>query len=280
MTIARRFSVLAAAVSGVFMGAVFMGALPAAAADVLLVPHRAVYDFTLGKSEGPKGPVAAKGRIVFEIRGDACTGYAVNFRQETEVSPPEGEAHSADVRSATFEAADGKSFRFRIKTRMNGQLDKTVEGSAERSPGGLSIGLTKPAPEKIDLGVSVTFPVQQTMRSLEVARKGGSVLELKTFDGSGDGKTVYHSLQIIGAPLTKPAGDLTANVAAMKSMKRWRVVASNFDLKNTDAPALYSITFDMWENGVSSNVSIDYGTFTLNGKMSKLEVFPVKPCKM
>ncbi|MCC2097659.1 MAG: cell envelope integrity EipB family protein [Hyphomicrobiales bacterium] len=272
MNLAARSALLAAALS-------FGGALPCAAAEGALAPHRAVYDFTLGKSDGPKGPVSAKGRIVYEIRGDACTGYSVNFRQETEVSPPEGQSHSADVRSATFESADGKDFRYRIETRSNGMLAKLVEGSAERSPGGLSIRLTKPVPDRIDLGLDVVFPVQQTLLAIAAARKQERVLELKTFDGSGDGKTAYHTLQIIGAPLTKPAGDQTADIASMKNMKRWKVVASNFDLKNTDAPALYSLTFDMWENGISSNVTIDYGTFTLKGTMSKLEVFPVKPCK-
>lgn len=248
-------------------------------AGVVLQPHRAVYDFTLGNSVGQKGPAAASGRIVYEIRGDVCTGYSVNFRQSTEVTPVEGEVRSADVSSATFEDIDGKILRFRYDTYSDGRITRSVEGKAERSDGGLSIVISKPSPEKIDLGVEPTFPVQQSLKTIAAARGGQNVLELKTFDGSGSGKNIYHSLQIIGAALTKPAGDLTDNHADMKGMKRWRVVASNFELKNIDAPPVYTLKFDLWENGVSSNVTIDYGSFTLIGKMEKLELFPVKPCK-
>lgn len=254
------------------------GAFAASAAGVPIAPHRAVYDFKMGTSVGTKGPADARGRIVFELRGDACTGYSVNFRQATTVTSSQGLTQTADVRSATHEDADGKNFRFRIETLSQGSGGRLIEGMAEKSPGGLSIKLAKPAPAKIDLGVNVTFPMQQTLLTLAAARKGERVLELKTFDGSDTGKKVYHSLQIIGAPISKPSNDLANAQPAMKNMKRWRVIASNFDLKNIDAPALYKLRFDMWDNGISSNVTIDYGSFTLIGKMSKLELFPTKPC--
>ncbi len=244
-----------------------------------LASHRAVYDLNMGKSVGTKGPASARGRIVFEVRGDTCAGYTINFRQVTEVTPSEGAAHSADVRSTTYENAAGTMLRFKIETKSNNRNTGVTEGKAEKSPGGLSIALSKPTIRKTDLGVNVTFPTQQTIKTLEAAQKGERVLELKTYDGSDGGGRVYHSLQIISAPLSKPVSDLTATIPAMKGMKRWRVVASNFDLKKIDAPPLYTLKFDMWENGVSSNVTIDYGSFTLIGKMSKLDIFPAKPCK-
>ena len=243
-----------------------------------LASHRAVYDLHFGQSASEKGPASARGRIVFETRGDACVGYSIKFRQITEVTPSEGSPRSADVSSSTFENAAGTVLQYKIETKANDVSTGITEGKAETSPGGVSIGLLKPSPKKIDLGLNVTFPVQQTIKTLAAAQKGERVLELKTYDGSDGGDKVYHTLQIISAPLTKPAADLTAKIPAMKTMKRWRVVASNFDLKNTDAPPLYVLKFEMWENGISSNVSIDYGTFTLIGTMSKLDVFPAKPC--
>ncbi|MGE3246449.1 MAG: DUF1849 family protein [Beijerinckiaceae bacterium] len=272
MRLARLPSLLATAV----LAAIVSGA--PSRAETVLAPHRATYDFVLGKSVGQKGPSAATGRIVYEVRGDACTGYSINFRQATEVTPPEGEVRSADVRSATFEYPDGKKFRFHSDTFSNGQIVRTVEGTAEKLSGGMAIKMTKPATETVELGIEPLFPVQQTLRTLAAAKAGERVLELKTYDGSDDGKTAFHSLQIIGAPIEKPAGDLTADQASMKGMKRWRVVASSFDLKNTEGSALYALTFEMWENGISSNVIIDYGDFTLVGRMTKLEMFAAKPC--
>ena len=276
MLVKRKIATAGIVVSVSLLGS---GAGFPAGETIELRPHRAVYDFTMGSSQGQKGPSAATGRIVYEIRGDSCTGYAVNFRQSTQVTPVEGEERSADVSSATFEDAAGKTFRFRYDTYSAGRVVRTVEGSAERSDGGLSISIEKPVREKLDLGVETTFPVQQSLRTIAAARAGQNVLEMKTYDASDDGKKVFHSLQIIGAPLTKAAGDLTDGRTDMKDLRRWRIVASNFKLKNVDDPPIYTLKFELWENGVSSNVTIDYGSFTLVGKMSKLDMFPVKPCK-
>ncbi len=247
-------------------------------AGVPLVPHRAVYDLRMGASTGPKGPAAAQGRIVYEMRGNHCNGYAIKFRQVTEVTPSQGMSQTSEMRSAFQEDAAGRTFRYRIDVLANGRLASTSQGSAERSASGISISVNKPAEKKINLKLAVTFPMQQTIRILEAARKGERVLEMKTYDGSDGGAKIYHSLQIISAPIAKPADDLTSSYPQMKGMKRWRVVASNFDLKKIDAPPLYVLKYELWENGVSSNVSVDYGAFTLIGTMSKLEMLKTKPC--
>lgn len=244
-----------------------------------LAPHRAVYDLKLSQSRGTKGPADATGRIVYEIKGNACSGYAVTFRQVTEVQPQSGQARTADVKSTTLEDGKGRWFQFRFETLSGGRVTKEISGKAERNGDSLTVNFTEPEGKKVSFPVNVVFPVQQTLKVLEAAKAGQPVLELKSYDGSGQGEKVYHSLHIIGKALNKPAGDLADEKMTMRGMKRWRVVASNFELKNVDAPALYSLTFDLWENGVSSNITIDYGSFTMTGKMSELEMLKAEPCE-
>jgi hypothetical protein len=37
--------------------------------------------------------------------------------------------------------------------------------------------------------------------------------------------------------------------------------------------------FDLYENGVSGNLRLDYGDFVLGGRVSKYEPLPLKECK-
>src|SRR3712207_5884759 len=87
---------------------------------IQLVPHRAVYDLSLLRSGGSNGVESARGRIAFDFGGDACEGYTLKYRQVTVLDSNESGQRTLDVRTATFEAADGRSMRF--KTDSQGSL--------------------------------------------------------------------------------------------------------------------------------------------------------------
>ena len=79
------------------------GEAPAAPAPdkVFLAPHRAVYDLKLLKSRGGRGIDAVRGRILYDFSGNACEGYALQFRQVSELDSLEGKSTLSDLRSTT-----------------------------------------------------------------------------------------------------------------------------------------------------------------------------------
>mgnify|MGYP003347112311 CR=1 FL=1 len=60
---------------------------------------------------------------------------------------------------------------------------------------------------------------------------------------------------------------------------RWPVSVSYFDPTKADGSPNYVLGFDLYDNGVSGKLRIDYGSYTLNGVMSKFEALPQKPCE-
>jgi hypothetical protein len=61
------------------------------------------------------------------------------------------------------------------------------------------------------------------------------------------------------------------------------VTVSYFDRAKADqsgeqTPA-YAISFELYENGVSRALKIDYGDFVVTGEMTSLDMKPAKPCK-
>ncbi len=270
--------ILSRAAFAVFAASAFLPCA-AGAAEVPLAPHKAVYELSLLSSKGSDAPTSARGRIVYEFNGNSCEGYTVTFRQATELVSAEGRPQVLDTRSTTFESGDGKTFRFRIETLSNGNRTKLLEGAAERTEDSLSINMKSPAPAKTDLAVVALFPVQQTLRGLAAARAGETTLEINAYDGSGDGQKVYHSLNIIGRPSAKASDDEAGKTEGMKEMQRWPVVASYFDRDKPDGAPIYTLAFEMWENGISSNLRLNYGDFVLGGKISQFELLKPTPCE-
>ena len=266
-------------VLSIFAAGAAFGSGPAGAQTMPLAPHKAVYELSLLNSKGSSGPSSVRGRIVYEFNGSACEGYTVTFRQATEIVSGEGRQQVLDTRSTTFESGDGKTFRFRIETSSDGRRTKLLEGSAERAVDALSINLRSPELAKADIAVAALFPVQQTVKGLAAARAGQTTLEVDAYDGSGDGQKIYHSLNIIGKAMAKPADDETEKAEPMKTMRRWPVVASYFDKAKPDGEPVYTLSFEMWENGISSNLKLDYGDFVLAGKISQFELLKAAPCE-
>ena len=247
----------------------------------VLAPHRAIYDLSLLKTRGSaSAPASATGRIAYDFTGSACEGFTVAFRQLTELTPSEGETRSSDMRSTTFEAGDHSSLRFRVETTQGSGGSRLLEGAATRSgDGALSLDLRRPKPMKADLDHDAVFPTDMMIRAIEAARVGDSTVSLKVFDGSDTGDKVYQTLSVIGRPSTETRADSTKDQAAMKGMRRWPVTVSYFDLAKVDEPPVYILSFQMWENGVSSDLVLDYGDFQLKGEMTTLQMLPKGECR-
>jgi hypothetical protein len=248
-----------------------------------LASHRAAYEISLSDTDSnrpPSGqtPISASGLIAYEFRGSSCEGYASNFRQLTELQRNEGSPVSSDIRALTFEDGDGKSLRFQIDSQSSGEPAPAIVGSAARGDtGGTTIKLTKPAAEKVDIGNDILFPTQHIEHIIAKAREGGGTMEARVYDGSDTGKKVFATLTVIGKEATSPGPD-AATAEALGKMRRWPVSVSYFDEAAKDAPPEYVLSFDLYENGVSGTLKLDYGAFVLTAKLSKLEWLPTPTC--
>lgn len=248
-----------------------------------LAAHRAAYDISLVDSSGAtpssaQTPVSATGLIAYEFRGSACEGYTSNFRQLTEMERSEGDPVSMQVNAMSFEDGNGKSMRFQIDSQ-GPQDTPPVVGAATRGAGDdMRVVLTKPSPKTLDFGHDVLFPTQHIERLIEAAKHGGGAIQARVYDGSDTGAKIFATLSVIGKEATKPDDD-TETASALSGVRRWPVVISYFDEAKTDAPPDYTLSFDLYENGVSGSLKLDYGAFALRARLRKLEILPSAACK-
>lgn len=259
--------------------AVIPAGIQASIDAIPLASHRAVYDLTLLKAVGSKSPTEARGRIAFDFSGSPCDGYVQNFRQLTELQPAEGPTRISDMHSATFEDGNGRSFAFKMETKVDDEDSDEVDGRAQRAPEGpVSVDLVKPKQTKLALGREVIFPTEHLKYILAAAEAGKGSLEVKVYDGSDTGDKIYETTTFIGRPIETPATDPATQIPLLEHMRRWPVSISYFDVGQKDEQPDYTLSFELYENGISRALRLDYGDFVLAGEMKSLELLPTPAC--
>jgi len=275
------------ATAAVTVASGFAGGRVQAAASGPFLAHQALYELKLVKSRGSNSINNARGRILYNFSGSACEGYTSEFRQVSELDSGEGKLTLSDLRSTSWEDGAGKSYRFKIATRMNDTDSNPVDGVAERSGDHITVKLKQPEAKTFTLDGSTVFPTEQIQRIIAAAREGKSLLELTVYDGSDNGEKVYNTLSVIGQPIpgdrSIASPDPSTANDVMKPLTRWPVTVSYYDreakAKDGEQTPVYAMSFELFENGVSRALVLDYNDFVISGAMGKFDVKDSRPCK-
>lgn len=284
MVISRR-SVLAAALALAVLSVpgARMGAL-AGLEGVDFRPHRAVYDISFDHATPGSGVADMTGRMVYEMSGSHCTGFAQKMRFVTRMTNQEGLAQINDLRTTSFEDIATHRLRFSSSQYENQKLSESSQGSAGPGNGGTltEVKLTKPAKKTVKLPSDIYFPIQHSLALMQAAKDGKTTFFANLYDGSDKGEKFYETSAVIGnrnEPGSVPAPKLS-EAEALAGLASWPIAIGYFEPgpANTDAVPSYELAFRFYENGVSSNLYIDYGDFAIRGELKELEFLKERPC--
>jgi hypothetical protein len=254
------------------LASILLASGPASAARVL-APHRAVYDLDLAKANEETGISGLSGRMVYEFDGSPCDGYTVTFRFVTQFH--NGDASQVtDQQTTTYEDGEGKSFSFATRSFVDQSLEKEVKGKATIEDGNTTVDLEKPEKSEIQIGKAL-FPTQHLIELLERAESGETFYETTLFDGSEDGDRAMTTTVIVGKRSHAQANDPErAALDELESESFWPVNIAYFDPKNEGGEEVptYQISFKLYANGVTRDLVMDYGEFTMEGRLVDLSL--------
>ena len=284
--LARSAKSLSIAVAASALAMVAAGKAEAAAGGGFL-SHQALYDLSLLKSRGNNSISSARGRILYSVTGSTCEGYTSEFRQVSEMDNGENKVTLSDLRSTSWEDATGKTYRFKINSRMNDVETGPVDGVAERVGDHITVKLKQPQTKTFNLDGSTVFPTEQIQHIIAAAKEGKSILEQTVYDGSDNGEKVFNTMAVIGQPIrgdqTIASPDPSTENDVMKSTTRWPVTVSYFDhdakREEGEQTPVYAMSFELFENGVSRALVLDYNDFVISGALGKFNVKDAKPCQ-
>lgn len=246
-----------------------------------LIAHRAIYDLKLKDVSDRSGIEGMYGRMVYEFTGNACSGFTTNFRFVTRVDTGE-EMRVTDQQTTTFENAISGEFRFDTKSFTDEQLDKQVTGEASDRADGIKVALAKPDHREVDL-TPAQFPTEHMLEVIDNARQGKRFFEARIFDGSENGDQSLLTTTVVGAQQMPKADDSdAASAGEFGKEPYWPVTIAYFNEdQKTDSLPIYRMSFKLYGNGITRDLTMDYGDFVLSGTLSKLELLdkPAEPCR-
>lgn len=250
---------------------------------VKLTPHRAVYEMTLDEARSASGITGIDGRMVFEFTGSECDGYTLNMRMVTQMTDSQGQTNLTDLRSSTWEEGNGQKFRFQSAQYLNDKLGDVTMGRATRTPPdpAVQVKLSQPSHAELNLSGKVLFPTQHSFALMNAAQEGESLLQAEIYDGSEKGQKVYETTAFIGKPVPPGSEDkieAPAKEKGLADLVSWPVSIGYFEAKGGDLTPSYQIDFRLYANGVSRELVIDYGDFSIHGTLSKLDYLKAEAC--
>jgi hypothetical protein len=238
-----------------------------------LAPHRAVYDLTLDTASERSGITDISGRMVYEFGGSPCEGYTVNFRFVTQIDTRDT-SRVTDQQTTTYEAPGGKDFTFLSKSFVDQQKEKQTRGEARIEDGKTIVEIAEPEPVTVDLPAS-QFPTAHLYEMLDKARAGQSFYETSIYDGSDDADEVMTTSVVLGKPAKPDKGspEFTA-LGRIAQDSFWPVEIAYFSKESQagEQTPKYRISFRLHENGVTRDLMMDYGDFSIKGRLVELSL--------
>lgn len=261
-------------------GVVFLLAVtPAGAVDIS--PHRALYSLTLDSTKNASGVAGASGAMYYEW-GEACDGWTVDQRFRLRLVYAEEGAVEINSTLLTWESKDGLKYSFNEKRLRNGDVEDDIHGEAHLDgpgKGGVAT-FEKPQETTMTLAPGVLFPTAHTLVLIQHAQAGDQFLARKVFDGASV-DNAGEITAVIGPQLQPdPHGPKPLDNPLLQRPS-WRVSLAFFSAdsgkSDSDTPD-YQLSMRLLDNGVSQDMSLDYGDYVLKAKLDDIEALPKPSC--
>lgn len=248
-------------------------AQPLAGGPEAMMPHRAAYVLTLERVRDGGTVAAARGAMLFEV-ADACEGWATRQRFSLEITDRDGQRIETTSDYATLEARDGSQLRFSLVQRTGETETKRVSGEARLRPdGGGTITYVDPEPREVALPPGTLLPMAHTIRALATAARGERLVVAPLFDGTTD-TGPQDTTTLILSVLAAEASPRFAALAGLPSARMRIAFFEGGQPQGGAATPDYEVSLRYWANGVADEVMMDFGEFSLRGRLERLDTLP------
>lgn len=244
---------------------------PVQAGGVGLASHRADYQLSLKRSDS--GAVnGVRGLIRYDWSSD-CKGWIVRNDLVMSVAYHDGQERRLAFRYSTWEAMDGSRYRFAVHQGDDVEGRTSSVGSAlrNRDKNEVVVRLKVPEEREVEHG-DVLFPTAFLAKLLRSAKRGEQVLMSPVFDGTDEAKVYQVSAVMLPEANPKPA------FPALEGQKAWRTFWAFYDPEAGGSVPFQEQALLIYENGVVSEMTLNFGEFEVAGRLSDLRIAPEPQC--
>lgn len=282
-----KFSVVFAFAGGALLFAsvlLLCGALPNAEAATPFPrsvadfqPHRATYDLTLERAESGPDIAAATGRLQFEW-ADGCSGWTVNQSSRIFLERSEGPIVDFGWAISSWEAKKGDHYRFSLRHFANGRKTDESQGEAHLTAPGQKgeAQFNTPVQREVALPNNTVLPSWHSFELLDRLKRDALPLWRTVFDGSGE-TDGYAGVSVYKLD-SYSSQEAFSEFALLREQPSWRLQMAYFEPEPDAMLPINEQTLRLYRNGIADELRFDYGDFTLEGHLAKLEALPDAGC--
>jgi len=256
-----------------------LAASPALAVDIS--PHRALYSLALDSAKSASGIAGASGAMYYEW-GETCDGWTVEQRFQLRLAYAEESNVEVNSMLVTWESKDGLRYRYNERRVRNGEVEDDIHGEAHldgKDKGGVAI-FDKPEQTTLTLAPGVLFPTAHTLVLIERAQAGDQFVARKIFDGAAV-ENAGQITAVIGPELQPDPHPEKPLDSPLLQRPSWRMslafFAADAGKSDSDMPD-YELNMRLLDNGVSQDMSLDYGDYVLRAKLDEIEPLAKPSC--
>ena len=177
---------------------------------------------------------AVRGRILYDFSGSACEGYALQFRQVSELDTGEGKVDGERPARHHLGGRRGQEASASIRRTIFDQQAARIgrRPGRARTPAASRCSLTKPATRSSTSKTDLVFPTEHMRRIIAAAREGKTLLEvagLRRLGERREGLQHAHRDRPPIPPDEQQADRRRRRPGGARRLTRWPVTISYFD---------------------------------------------------
>ena len=244
-----------------------------------IVPHKALYAIKMISARNGSQIANIGGKMYYQLE-NTCHQWVTNHRFSLDYEYADSAPMRVTSDFSTSESEDGKSFSFSSRRHRDGELYEQLEGKASTSSSTPGEALySEPEGLFFELRPGTLFPTAHTAALIRAAQDGKKFLSLPVFDGSDTEGPVDISAVLGGKVTPSDQPKFSAGVdKSLLASPAWSVKLSFFPSQSAEATADYELTMTLHENGVISEMNVDYDDFSVQQSLIALEKIPAKSC--
>lgn len=255
-------------------------AKPAISAEELsrIAPHKALYRIEMVQKRSGSQLLNISGDMFFEWK-PGCDAWTTDHRFQLRYEYPDSPPMRITSDFTTYERFNGDGFDFNSRRRRDGELYEELRGRATHDADGGRAIFSIPAGLTFDLPQGTLFPMAHSLAVLRAARAGQKFFNATIFDGSdGDGPIDVNAFigKVVDATTIVAASP--AIDATLIQSPAWNVRLAFFPLASDEPESDYEMSIVMHDNGVISDMYVDYKDFAVTQRLIGLESVKREDC--
>lgn len=243
-----------------------------------LAAHKALYDIDLIATHSGSQILNISGQMAYEWK-PTCDAYLTDhhFKLFYEYADSPGMRIASDF--STYETTDGNRFDFTSRRSRDGEMYQEIRGQANIGSGSGKAVYSMPEKISYDLAPGSLFPVAHTLELIRHAQKGKKFFTAHIFDGSDEDGPIEINAFI--GKTVDPLKSITKSAKIDESLlksRAWNVRMAIFPESEQEEESDYEMSMVFLENGIISDMTIEYDDFAVKQKLVGLQKISAQGC--